>query len=258
MSTLDHNFNNISKGPAENDAGKGKYPPPFSIRFTFEERARLDADRGPNALSSHIRELLFGDDVTPRKRPGNSPVGDAEALGRVLGALGASRLSANLNQLAKAVNTMRLALALNEKDALRKQLEDINRQLENMLDRIVEANSASVVNAYESRIEKLERDKLVLNDRITKSVPPKGRLDDCIELSLKFLSSPWNIWKNGDFAMRQAVLRLAFAEPLRYSQNGVYETPKFSFPFKCLGEFSGSKAKWCCEGGLNSRPRHYQ
>jgi hypothetical protein len=105
MSTLDHNFNNISKQPAENEAGKAKYPPPFSIRFTFEERARLDADRGPNALSAHIRELLFGDNVTPRKRPGNSPVGDAEALGRVLGTLGASRLSANLNQLAKAVNT---------------------------------------------------------------------------------------------------------------------------------------------------------
>ncbi|MCE8511054.1 hypothetical protein KBY28_21655, partial [Ruegeria pomeroyi] len=35
----------------------------------------------------------------------NSPVKDAEALGRVLGALGASRLSSNLNQLAKAVNT---------------------------------------------------------------------------------------------------------------------------------------------------------
>ncbi len=52
-----------------------------------------------------IREKLFGDEATPRKRPGNSPVKDAEALGRVLGALGASRLSSNLNQLAKAVNT---------------------------------------------------------------------------------------------------------------------------------------------------------
>jgi hypothetical protein len=99
------------------------------------------------------------------------------------------------------------------------------------------------VSAYESRNDKLERDKLVLNDRIAKSVPPKGRLEDCIELSLKFLSSHCNIWKNGDFAMRQAVLRLAFAEPLRYSQKGVYETPKLSFPFKYLGEFLVSKSE---------------
>jgi hypothetical protein len=137
-------------------------------------------------------------------------------------------------QYGRTMNTTREAL---------RELEDVNRQLENMLDRIVEANSASVVNAYETRIEKLERDKLILHDRITKSVPPKGRLDDCIELSLKFLSSLWNILKNRDFAMRQAVLRLVFAETLRYSQNGVYKTPKFSFPFKCLGEFSGSKSE---------------
>lgn len=105
MSTLDHNFNDLSGKPAKDEAGKPKYPPPFSIRFTFEERARLDADRGSRALSTHIREKLFGDGATLRKRPGNSPIGDAEALGRVLGALGASRLSSNLNQLAKAVNT---------------------------------------------------------------------------------------------------------------------------------------------------------
>lgn len=105
MNTLDHKFNDLSAKPAEDEAGKTKYPPPFSIRFTFEERARLDADRGSRALSTHIREKLFGDDIAPRRRPGNSPLGDAEALGRVLGALGASRLSSNLNQLAKAVNT---------------------------------------------------------------------------------------------------------------------------------------------------------
>ena len=138
---------------------------------------------------------------------------------------------------------MRLALALNEKEALQTQLDDVTHQLENMLDRIVEANSASVISAYETRIEKLEHNKLVLRERIAKSVPPKGRLEDCIELSLKFLSNPWNVWKNGDFAMRQTVLRLAFAEPLRYSQNGVYETPNFSFPFKFLGEFSVSKSE---------------
>ena len=102
-----------------------------------------------------------------------------------------------LFELAKAMLqdawNMRLNLALKGKEALREQLKGINRQLENMLDRIVEANSASVVSAYESRIETLEREKLVLHEKIAKSVPPKGRLEDCIELSLKFLSSPWNI-----------------------------------------------------------------
>lgn len=101
MSTLDHNFNEI----AEDKARSASYPPPFSIRFTFEERARLDAERGRLSLAAHIRERLFGNEASVRKKPGNTSVGDAEALGRVLGALGNSRLSQNINQLAKAVNT---------------------------------------------------------------------------------------------------------------------------------------------------------
>lgn len=105
MSTLDHNFNEIAAMKASPKAERPKYPPPYSIRFTFEERARLDAERGRTALAAYIRERLFGEMAAPRKRPGNSPVGDAEALAHVLGALGASRLSSNLNQLAKAVNT---------------------------------------------------------------------------------------------------------------------------------------------------------
>ena len=81
------------------------YPPPFSLRLTHEERTRLEAEAGDQALGAYIRERLLGDAAAPRKRVGNSPVRDKEALGRVVGALGASRLSSNLNQLAKAVNT---------------------------------------------------------------------------------------------------------------------------------------------------------
>ena len=112
-----------------------------------------------------------------------------------------------------------------------------------LLDRIAEASNASVVHAYEARIDKLERQKIVLQERLDKAIPPKGHLEDCIDLALGFLAKPWNLYKNGDYAMRQKVLRLAFAEPLRYSQKGVYGTPEFSFPFKFLGGFSGLKSE---------------
>ncbi len=138
---------------------------------------------------------------------------------------------------------MRLAISHGEKDELQSQLKEVDRQIESLLDRIVDATNASVVSAYEARIEKLERQKIVLAERVETTVPPKGRLEDCIELALNFLSNSWNIYKNGDFAMRQTVLRLVFAEPLIYGQNGVYGTPDFSFPFKYLRGFSGSKSE---------------
>src|SRR5690606_11017834 len=81
-------------------------------------------------------------------------------------------------------------------EALRQQLRDTDRQIENLLDRVVEASSASVVSAYEKRIDKLEREKFVLSDRLANLVPPTGRLEECIELALGFLSNPWILYKN--------------------------------------------------------------
>lgn len=138
---------------------------------------------------------------------------------------------------------MRLAVAHGEKDELQRQLKDVERQIESLLDRIVDANSASVVSAYEARIEKLERQKIVLAERVETTVPPKGRLEDCIELALNFLANPWNIYKKGDFTLRQTVLRLVFSKPLTYGQNGVYGTPELSFPFRYLAGISGEKSE---------------
>lgn len=101
MTNSRHKFNEI----ANPEAKKADYPPPFSLRLTYDERAQLDAERGDKSLAAYIRERLFGDNAAPRKKRGNSPVQDKEALGRVAGALGQSRLSQNMNQLAKAVNT---------------------------------------------------------------------------------------------------------------------------------------------------------
>ena len=129
---------------------------------------------------------------------------------------------------------MRLAETEKAKAALKKQFVDTQKQIESLLDRLVDASSASVVSAYETRIDKLERQKIVLSERLENAVPPSGRLEECMELALRFLSSPWDIYKNGDYVLRQTVLRLAFLKPLRYSLEGVYGTPDFSFPFKAL------------------------
>lgn len=101
MKTLHPEFNHL----AAKTAGPAKHPAPFSLRLTHEERARLVSEAGRRPLGVYIRERLLGDETKPRKRQGSYVVKDYQALGRVLGALGKSRLSSNLNQLAKAVNT---------------------------------------------------------------------------------------------------------------------------------------------------------
>ena len=121
MSILSRKFNNLAKPEAK----KADYPPPFSLRLTYEERARLDAERGSKTLAAYIRERLFGVDAAPRKKRGNSPVQDKEALGRMAGALGQSRLSQNMNQLAKAVNSGSLPVTPETEAEIKEACRDI-------------------------------------------------------------------------------------------------------------------------------------
>ena len=81
-----------------------KYPPPFSIRFTWEERAELDRIAGREPWSRFIRKAVFGDSASKRRKLARQPRVDEAALAKALGQLGAARLSTNLNQIAKAAN----------------------------------------------------------------------------------------------------------------------------------------------------------
>ncbi|WP_152477087.1 recombinase zinc beta ribbon domain-containing protein [Roseovarius sp. THAF9] len=155
--------------------------------------------------------------------------------------------SSELFELARAMFrdawNMRLSEAESAKKALEKQCKDAEAQIEGLLDRIVDASSPTVVTAYEKRISKLEREKIRLTDRASRVVPPKGRFEEFIELSLEFLARPWNIYENGSLAMKQTVLRLAFPEPLRYSRENGYRTIKTAFPFRVLEGICNQKCE---------------
>lgn len=104
MKHPDNDFNKVS------GRRTAKYPPPFSLRLTFEERATLEAAADGMPLGAYIRGVLFAQDLPAVRRRGARPVKDHAELARVLAALGASRLSSNLNQLSKAANTGSLPL----------------------------------------------------------------------------------------------------------------------------------------------------
>lgn len=74
MSTLAHKFNKVAIKSTSRDVDVPNCLPPFSIRFTFEERVRLDEERGRKTLAAHIRDRLFGQDAGLRRKPGNRRV----------------------------------------------------------------------------------------------------------------------------------------------------------------------------------------
>lgn len=78
--------------------------PPFSIRLSEAERARLALDAAGAPLGSYVKTKLFDGMAGERKRRKVLSIQDREALAQALALLGRSHLSSNLNQLARAVN----------------------------------------------------------------------------------------------------------------------------------------------------------
>lgn len=90
---------------ASNRAAKVKKRlPPFSIRLSEAERARLSLDAAGAPLGSYVKQKLFDGMAVGRKRRKGLSIQDREALAQALALLGRSRLSSNLNQIAHAVN----------------------------------------------------------------------------------------------------------------------------------------------------------
>lgn len=90
------------------DKLKKTYPAPFSMRFTDDERKSLKLAAAGRPLAAYIRWLIFKEDMPemPKKRTrGESANIDHKQLAKLLGALGKSRISQNINQLAKAANS---------------------------------------------------------------------------------------------------------------------------------------------------------
>ena len=97
---------------------------PVCIRLTDTEKAKLKHWAGRRTLSAYVRGRLFGDTATPRRKQ-RIPQPDQKALAHVLSALGQSRLSQNMNQLAKLAHNGALPLDETVTADLAQACEDI-------------------------------------------------------------------------------------------------------------------------------------
>ncbi|MEL6959199.1 MAG: plasmid mobilization relaxosome protein MobC [Pseudomonadota bacterium] len=122
MSTSDKN--NRGLGTAQ----RSKKLPPFSLRLTFEERARLEELAGNEPLGSYIKRKVFDGKGAGTKRARSRkrrPIKDEQRLAQVLAMLGQSRIANNLNQLAKAANLGTLPMMPDTERDIRRACADV-------------------------------------------------------------------------------------------------------------------------------------
>lgn len=93
-------------GEDRSHAGSGQdVRQPFCIRLNRCERLRLESEAGETPIGTYVRARLLGESGLPPRRRLRRPSADREALGKLLAALGDSRIANNLNQLARAANS---------------------------------------------------------------------------------------------------------------------------------------------------------
>ncbi len=149
----------------------------------------------------------------------------------------------------------RLTQAESQSKALSAQLVKVERQVAQFLERILDASVPSVVKAYEERVRKLEEEKLLIKERMANMSRPARSFDETLRTALEFIASPWKLWDSKRLEDQRTVLKLTFADQLRYARNKGFRTANLSLPFNVIGGFPGGESKLARPGGFEP-PTH--
>lgn len=162
--------------------------------------------------------------------------------------------SANIFKLAGALFRKfwndAIVSAASEAKAATSELAKIDRLIAQFLDRVVEADSATLVKAYESRIQALEAEKATMREKIISCGRPASDFDATFRTALEFLANPWKLWSSDRIEDKRAVLKLAFADRISYVRNGGFRTAVTSAPFRILSQIGGGEYEMVRAGGL--------
>lgn len=140
---------------------KARRPAPLSVRFSKDERQRLEVQAGGMPLAAYIKALVFAEDAPRYRKRRRAPGRDQTKLAEILARLGASRVASNLNQIAKAIHCGTLIVD-----------PDLEAELNRACAEVAWIRATLVEALGLGKAQKPEPDILLLDDPITE---PEGR-----------------------------------------------------------------------------------
>ncbi|GJL61335.1 MAG: hypothetical protein NPIRA03_41920 [Nitrospirales bacterium] len=146
-------------------------------------------------------------------------------------------------EMFKELWSRRQQQARQESMVMQGELRQIGKKVDQLLDRVVEADSPILVETYENKIRGLQEQKLMLREKIKHCGRPLQSFDESFRTAFDFLGNPYKLWGSGRLEDQRMVLRLAFSEKLPYDRNGGYRTAQTALPFKVLGEFQAGESE---------------
>ena len=122
-------------------------------------------------------------------------------------------------------------------EEVRVTLRTVERKIENLIDRVAEAEGPGLIKAYEKQIRKLEQERLMLMGKAAAKDVPQKTFDQGLRTALTFLANPWKLYVSEVLEDKRLALRLVFGGPISYDRNEGFRTANLSLPFKALGQF---------------------
>ena len=136
----------------------------------------------------------------------------------------AKKLTNVINIMFKQAWDQRLSQMKEATSSLTKEIDNIEKAIAQLVNRIVETENLSVVGAYENKITNLEKEKLVMQEKLAEKGEPMRSFEESFELAMQFLSNPLRLWRSGIY-LQKMVLRMAFKERLEYDRCLLYTSP---------------------------------
>ncbi|MBX3598939.1 MAG: hypothetical protein KF874_15350 [Rhizobiaceae bacterium] len=102
----------------------------------------------------------------------------------------------------------------------------LQRDIDKVVDLMIETESDTARSAYEKRLQKLEREKAVTVERAASCVRPARDYDETLRTAVEFLASPWKLWNSERFSDKRLCLKLTFADKLAYVRGEGFRTAK--------------------------------
>jgi len=112
-----------------------------------------------------------------------------------------------------------------------------SKKIDQLMDRIIACESASLISAYETKIKELEIARLELEEKAAKTHKNHQHPNDVFRTALSFLENPCKLWLSDVLEYKRLVLRLIFTAPLAYARNEGFRTASIARPIWLLGQF---------------------
>ena len=134
-------------------------------------------------------------------------------------------------------------------------MRQIERDIDSLVKRRLQTENERTIFAHEQRITAPDKEKALIEEEASRLATPAHSFDEMFERSMRFLSSPYDIWKKGDLETKKAVLRLVYSEPMIIDREKGVQTAETTFPFKALRFMESSDMKMVPAAGLEpARP----